>query len=222
MGKQIRLQAADGHALAAYRAEPKGKPRGGIVVVQEIFGVNSHIRSVADGYAADGYLAIAPAMFDRTKKNVELGYDQKDREAGIGLKNKCPMETAMLDVDAAVKAASEGGKVGIVGYCWGGYVVWMAAARVVGLSAAVPYYGGGVTDAIGEQPQCPVMFHFGEKDAHIPLAGVEKLRTAHPRQTVHIYAAEHGFNCDHRASYDAASAKLARERTVEFFRKLVG
>lgn len=222
MGKQIQLKASDGHTLAAYRAEPKGKARGGVVVVQEIFGVNSHIRSVADGYAAEGYLAIAPAMFDRAEKNVELGYDQKDRDLGIALKNKCPVDTAMLDVDAAVKAASEGGKVGIVGYCWGGYVTWLAAARVAGLSAAVPYYGGGVHDAIGEQPKCPVMLHFGEKDAHIPLAGVEKLRAAHPRQTVHIYPAEHGFNCDHRGSYDAASAKLARERSIEFIRKYIG
>lgn len=222
MGKQIQLKASDGHALAAYRAEPKGKARGGVVVVQEIFGVNSHIRSVADGYAADGYLAIAPAMFDRVKKNFEVGYEQKDREAGIALKNQCPVDTAMLDVEAAVKAASEGGKVGIVGYCWGGYVTWMAAARVAGLSAAAPYYGGGVPDAIGEQPKCPVMLHFGERDQHIPLAGVEKLKAAHPRQTVHIYQADHGFNCDQRGSYDAASAKLARERTIEFFRKYVG
>jgi len=222
MGKQIQLNASDGHALAAYRAEPKGKARGGVVVVQEIFGVNSHIRSVADGYAAEGYLAIAPAMFDRVKKNVEVGYEQKDREVGMALKNQCPVDTAMLDVEAAVKAASEGGKVGIVGYCWGGYVTWMAAARVAGLSAAVPYYGGGVPDAIGEQPKCPVMLHFGERDQHIPLAGVEKLKAAHPRQTVYIYQADHGFNCDQRGSYDAASAKLARERSIEFFRKYVG
>ncbi len=222
MSKKIELKASDGHTLSAYRAEPKGKPRGGIVVVQEIFGVNSHIRAVADGYAVDGYLAIAPAMFDRQKKNIELGYEPKDREVGIALKGKAALEPAMLDLDAAVKAASEGGKVGMVGYCWGGYLTWMAAARLAGLSAAAPYYGGGVPDAIGEQPRCPVMLHFGERDQHIPLAGVEKLKAAHPRQTVYIYPADHGFNCDQRASYDAASAKLARERTVEFFRKYVG
>lgn len=222
MGQSITLTASDGHSLSAYRADPAGKPRGGIVVVQEIFGVNSHIRQVADSFAADGYLAIAPAMFDRVERGFDIGYTPEDIQAGRALKERSPVDPALLDVAAAIQAASEGGKVGIVGYCWGGYVAWMAAARAKGLACAVPYYGGGVTDAIKEQPKCPVMLHFGDKDMHIPLAGVEKLKAAHPTQTVHVYAAEHGFHCDHRGSYNAAAAKLARERTLEFFRKHVG
>jgi carboxymethylenebutenolidase len=224
MGKMIELTASDGHKLAAYRAEPAGKPRGGIVVIQEIFGVNSHIRSVADGYAADGYLAIAPALFDRTKRNVDIGYTPADIQAGIELKGKVPLDAALKDVAAAVKTASAAGRVGIVGYCWGGFVSWMAAAKIAGLACAVPYYGGGTTtdDAIRERPKCPVMLHYGERDDHIPLEGVKKLAAAHPGQTVHIYAAGHGFNCDQRGSHDAASAKLARERTLEFLRRHVG
>ena len=224
MGKMIELTAADGHKLAAYRAEPAGKPRGGIVVIQEIFGVNSHIRSVADGYAADGYLAIAPALFDRVKKGVELGYTPPDIQAGMDIRGKVPLEGALKDAEAAIKAAAEAGKVGIVGYCWGGFIAWMSAAKVPGLACAAPYYGGGMTaDAsIAEQPRCPVLMHFGEKDDHIPVDGVKKLAAAHPKDTVHLYAAGHGFNCDQRGSYDAPSAKLARERTLAFFRQHVG
>lgn len=222
MGKSITLKASDGHSFSAYRADPAGKPRGGIVVVQEIFGVNKHIREVADGYAADGYLAIAPALFDRVQRGVDIGYTPEDIQTGIGLKSKVGIDMALMDVAPAIKAASEVGKVGIVGYCWGGYVAWMAAARASGLACSVPYYGGGVTDNINEQPKCPAMLHFGDKDQHIALAGVEKLKVAHPKQIVHIYAADHGFNCDHRGSYNAAAAKLARERTLEFFRKHVG
>ncbi len=222
MAKTIELTAADGQKLAAYRADPAGKPRGGIVVIQEIFGVNSHIRAVADGYAADGYLAIAPALFDRVKKKVELGYTQADIQAGAELKSKVPIDAALKDAAAAITAAAEAGKVGIVGYCWGGLVSWMAASRLAGLACAAPYYGGGIPDQIGEQPQCPVMLHFGDQDTHIPLDGVKKLQAAHPRQTVHIYPAGHGFNCDQRGSYHAESAKLARERTLAFFRQHVG
>lgn len=222
MGSLIELTAGDGQRFAAYRAEPAGRPRGGIVVVQEIFGVNSHIRSVADGFAADGYLAIAPALFDRVQRGVELGYTPEDIQAGRALKEKTLMEAALRDVEAAVTAASAAGKVGIVGYCWGGLVSWMAAARVAGLACAVPYYGGGMTDQIALRPRCPVLCHFGERDAHIPLEGVKKLAAAHPGHAVHIYAAEHGFNCDQRGSYDAAAAKLARERTLAFFRQHIG
>jgi carboxymethylenebutenolidase len=222
MGKSIELTASDGHKLAAYLAEPSGKPRGGIVVIQEIFGVNSHIQSVADGYAADGYLAIAPALFDRVQKKVDLGYSPDDIAKGREIRGKITNDMAMKDALAAVKEVARAGKVGIVGYCWGGLVAWLASANVDGLSCAVPYYGGGMPDHIGIQPRCPVMAHFGERDAHIPLEGVKKLAAAHPRHTVHIYAADHGFNCDQRGSYDAPSAKLARERSLEFFRKHVG
>ena len=222
MGQMIQLTAGDGFALAAYRADPAGAPRGAIVVVQEIFGVNSHIRSVCDGYASDGYVAIAPALFDRIRPGIELGYTEADIASGRELKAKSTIDKAVLDVAAAREAVKDAGKAGIVGYCWGGYVAWMAASRSSGFACAVPYYGGGMTDAIDERPRCPVMMHFGEKDHAIPLSGVHTLQAAHPSQIVHIYDAQHGFNCDQRGSYDAASATLARARTLEFFRKHVG
>jgi len=224
MGKSIELVASDGHKLSAYRADPAGKPRGAVVVIQEIFGVNSHIRSVADGYAADGYLAIAPAMYDRLERNFEVGYTPDDIAKGRALKDKAQPDAALRDVEAAVKEAAKAGKVGIVGYCWGGYITWMAASRVTGLACAAPYYGGGSTtdEAIAEKPKCAVMAHYGEKDEHIPVEGVKKLAAAHPAVTVHLYPAPHGFNCDQRGSYDAASAKLARERTLAFFRQHIG
>ena len=222
MGRTIELSAADGHRLSAYRADPAAKPRGGVVVIQEIFGVNSHIKSVADGYAADGYLAIAPATFDRAQRGVDLGYSPDDIARGRALKEKSPADAAMMDIEAAVKAAAAAGKVGIVGYCWGGLLAWLASARVPGLACAAPYYGGGMPDHIGIAPRCPVMAHFGERDPHIQLEGVKKLAAAHPQHTVHVYAADHGFNCDQRGSFDAPSAKLARERTLAFFRQHVG
>jgi carboxymethylenebutenolidase len=222
MGKMIELTASDGHRLSAYRADPAGKPRGAIVVIQEIFGVNSHIKSVADGFAADGYVAIAPAMFDRVQKNVDLGYTPPDIEKGRELRAKITLDFAMQDAEAAVRAAAPAGKVGIVGYCWGGFVAWMASAKVPGLAAAVPYYGGGILDNTDIQPRVPVMGHFGEKDAMIPAEGVKKLAEKHKKQQIFIYPADHGFNCDQRGSYDAPSAKTARQRTLEFFRKHVG
>ena len=168
MGKMIELTASDGHKLAAYRADPAGKPRGAIVVIQEIFGVNSHIKSVADGFAADGYLAIAPAMFDRVQKNFDVGYTPPDIEKGRALRAKITVDMAMKDAQAAIDAVKGAGKVGIVGYCWGGFVAWMASAKLSGLSAAVPYYGGGILDNADIEPKVPVMAHFGEKDAHDP------------------------------------------------------
>jgi len=222
MGKMIELTASDGHRLAAYRADPAGQPRGGIVVIQEIFGVNSHIKSVTDGFAADGYLAIAPAMFDRAQKNADLGYSPQDIEKGRGIRAKITTDMAMKDSEAAVKAAAAAGKVGIVGYCWGGFVAWMASAKVPGLACAVPYYGGGILDNADLQPKVPLMGHFGDKDAHIPVEGVKQLAEKHKRQQIFIYAADHGFNCDQRGSYNAPAAKQARSRTLEFFRKHIG
>ncbi|MFO1309270.1 MAG: dienelactone hydrolase family protein [Burkholderiales bacterium] len=222
MGKWIELKPADGKTISAWRAEPEGRPRGGLVVVQEIFGVNSHIRSVCDGYAADGYLAIAPALFDRTRPRVDLGYAPEDIERGRELKAKATLEHALADVAAARDAAAAAGKVGIVGYCWGGYVAWMSASRLPGFACAVPYYGGGMLEAAGEHPRCPVLAHFGETDMHIPVEGVRRFASAHPESQVLIYPANHGFNCDQRGSYDAASAKLARDRTLAFLRQHVG
>jgi carboxymethylenebutenolidase len=222
MGQMIKLKAADGFELSAYRADPAGKPRGGLVVVQEIFGVNSHIRNVCDGYAADGYRVIAPALFDRAERNVDIGYTPDDIAAGSALKAKSPIATALLDVSAAREALADAGKVGITGYCWGGYVTWMAAGRIDGFACAVPYYGGGMLEAGGEKPRCPVMCHFGERDSHIPVDGVRKFAAAHPEVQVFIYAADHGFNCDQRGSFDDAAAKLARERTLSFLRQHLG
>ena len=222
MGKTIDLKAADGHALKAYLAEPAARPRGAVVVVQEIFGVNSHIRSVADGYAADGYLVIAPAMFDRAQRGYESGYTQPEIQAGVALMQKISWDAAMKDASAAVEAVTHAGKVGMVGYCWGGAVTWLAAARIPGLAAAVPYYGGAIPSLNGERPKCPTMLHFGETDASIPLNQARAVAQSHPDVTTHFYAAGHGFNCDQRASYNAKAAKLARERTLEFFRKHVG
>ena len=221
MGHWIQLTAADGATISAWRADPAGKPRGGLVVAQEIFGVNSHIRSVCDGYAAEGYVAIAPALFDRFAPKTDIGYTPEDIEKGRGLKAKATLEHALADVDAARKLAATAGKVGIVGYCWGGYIAWMSAARVAGFACAVPYYGGGMLEAIGEKPRCPVMAHFGDKDHAIPIDGVRQWAAAHPEVETHIYSANHGFNCDQRGSYDAPAAKLARERTLAFLHKHV-
>jgi len=195
--------------------------------VQEIFGVNSHIRSVADGYAADGYLAIAPATFHRVKQGVDLGYGPDDMNAGFALKmavEALPAPGGMQDIQAAIDHGAQAGKVGIVGYCWGGLLTWRAACELDGLSAASPYYGGGVTapEEIARKPKVPVLAHFGDQDHWIPLDGVEAFKRAHPEVEVHIYHANHGFNCDQRASYDADAAKLARERTIAFFAKHLG
>ena len=222
MGTMIQLTAADGFGLSAYRADPSGTQRGGLVVAQEIFGVNSHIRNVCDGFAAEGYRVIAPALFDRYERGVDIGYTPGDIARGRDLKAKATTDAALLDVAAARDALAGSGKIGIVGYCWGGFVAWMSACRLASFACAVPYYGGGILDAAGEKPRCPVLAHFGERDGMIPVDGVRKFAAAHPEMQVHIYAADHGFNCDQRGSYDAAAAMLARERTLQFLRKYVG
>ena len=222
MGHWVDLTAADGFRLSAYRADPEGVPRGALVVAQEIFGVNGHIRSVCDGYAADGYVAVAPALFDRYERGVDIGYTPPDIARGRELKALAKADAALQDVAAARDAVASAGKVGILGYCWGGYIAWIAAARVAGFACAVPYYGGGMTDAIAEQPKCPVMAHFGDRDSMIPVTGVKALAAAHPSAQVFMYPADHGFNCDQRGTHDAASAKLARERTLAFLRQHIG
>jgi carboxymethylenebutenolidase len=229
VGQFIDLQAADGQSIPAYLARPAGKARGALVVVQEIFGVNPHIREVADGYAAAGYLAIAPATFHRVQAGVELGYTEADMKQGMGLKaavEALPAPGVLQDLQAAVDHAAResGGKVGIVGYCWGGLLTWRAASQVKGLSAAVPYYGGGMTQPqeLARKLQVPVMAHLSDNDAYVPLDGVEALRKAHPEVQVHLYPAHHGFNCDHRAAYNAEAARLARERTLTFLAEHLG
>lgn len=222
MGTMIELTASDGHTFGAYRAEPAGKPRGAVIVVMEIFGVNSHIRSVADGYAADGYLAIAPAMFDRIERNYECGYTQPEIEHSRTFIPKADLGNAIKDIAACVAAAKDAGKVGIVGYCWGGTVAWKAAAEESGIACAAPHYGGGIPNHAGLQANCPVIFHWGEKDMSIPMDAVEKVKGAQPQWKHYVYPAGHGFNCDQRGSFDADSAKLARERTLAFLREHVG
>ncbi len=227
MGQFIDLKAADGVTFPAYVAQPAGQPRGAVVVLQEIFGVNAHIRAVADGYAAAGYLAVAPSTFHRVKPGVELGYAPDDMSAGMALKatvEALPGPGVLQDIQAAIDHAAQAGKVGVVGYCWGGLLTWRTACLLHGVSAAVPYYGGGITAPaeIARTPKCPVLAHFGEKDHWIPLDGVAAFQKAHPEVETHIYPANHGFNCDHRGAYDAAAAILARERTLTFFAKHLG
>jgi len=230
MGSFTNLTAADGFVFPAYVAQPAGTPRGAIVVVQEIFGVNAHIRAVADGYAAAGYLAVAPATFARIGKgDVELGYTEADMGEGVACKaavEALPAPGVLADLQASIDFAAKtsGGKVGIVGYCWGGLLTWRAACTLSGLAAAVPYYGGGTTapEEAARQPKVPVLAHFGDQDVWIPLDTVQAFQKAQPGVQVQVYAANHGFNCDHRGSYNADAAKLALERTLAFFAQHVG
>ncbi|MDO8906438.1 dienelactone hydrolase family protein [Hydrogenophaga sp.] len=227
MGQFIDLTSADGFTFPAYVAQPTGTPKGGLVVLQEIFGVNSHIRSVADGYAADGYFVVAPSTFHRVQAGVELGYTEADMGQGFGFKTAVealPEPGVMSDIQAAIDHAASAGKVGIVGYCWGGLLTWRSACGLKGLAAAVPYYGGGMTgDADAHRkPVVPVMAHFGDQDHWIPLDTVEAFKEAQPGVTVHVYNANHGFNCDQRGSYDEAAAKQARVRTLAFLNEHVG
>jgi carboxymethylenebutenolidase len=219
MGHKIQLTAGDGHRLSAYLAEPAGRPRGGIVVIQEIFGVTRHIRDVTEQFAGAGYLAVAPALFDRVEPEVDVPYT--DSQKGFGYVKALSTEQAMLDIQAAADHVRPAGKVGVVGYCWGGQLAFLAAARVP-IEAAVAYYGGGIHLQLAHVPRVPVLFHFGEKDTHIPQSAVDQIREAYPREIYHLYPAGHGFNCTDRASFDAQCAKLAFDRSVEFFRKNIG
>lgn len=224
MGEHVTLTAADGHKLDAYVARPDGPAKGGLVVVQEIFGVNAHIRAVADGFAAEGYVAVAPALFDRIRPGIELAYDEAGVSEGRALRPQVPWEAPVLDVEAAMTLAAEAGRVGVVGYCWGGSVAWLAATRLKP-AAAVGYYGGHIHEFASENPACPVMLHFGEEDAGIPLENVEIVRAARAARadvTIHLYpGAGHGFNCDLRGSYHAEAAALARSRSLAFLNPLL-
>jgi len=210
-----RLTASDGHEFDAYEVHPDGASAS-VVIVQEIFGVNDHIRSVVDQYAAFGYRAIAPAVFDRGEPGVELDYDDTGRKRGIELVTTIPFGDMMLDVAAAVDHVAETGPVALIGYCFGGSVAWVAATTLP-VAAAVGYYGGQIHGMIDRQPVAPVMLHFGELDHGIPLDQVQAIAAAHPDVPVHVYAgAEHGFNCGARESHDARSAAIALGRTLEF------
>jgi carboxymethylenebutenolidase len=222
MGRMIELKAKDGFTLGAYKAEPSGKPVGGLVVIQEIFGVNHHIRAVTDRFAAQGYVSIAPALFDRAKRGVDIGYDEDSMKQGVEIRAKIKLEDTLLDIAAAIEALKGVGKIGIVGYCWGGSLAFIAAARLDGLSAAVGYYGGMIAAHAEEKPKIPTLLHFGEKDHGIPLTDVEKVKAARPEVETYTYPAGHGFSCDERASFDKLSHEKALERTLAFFKKHLG
>lgn len=224
MGAFVQLIAQDGTQIPAWVAEPEGKVRGAIVVAQEIFGVNDHIRAVTSRLAARGFVAIAPALFTRIEPDVQLGYDAASMQRGIALKaaaEALPGEGVMQDIRAAAQWAQQrtGGKVGMVGFCWGGLLTWRAANLIDEVAAAVCYYGGGMTVApeMLRTPHVPVQTHFGKHDAHISVDSVLAFSQAHPQVQVHLYDADHGFNCDQRPSYDDSSAVQAKDRTLAFF-----
>ena len=220
MSEYVTLTAKDGHELNAYVAQPEGTPIAGLVVVQEIFGVNAHIRSVADGYAKDGFLVVAPALFDRIERGVELGYEGADMQRAMEFIPKLDTVNALADIAAAMAFAESttGKKLGVIGYCFGGTMAWVAAARLHP-SAAVGYYGGRIGNYAGETLSAPVMLHFGKQDTHIPAEEVEKVHAAHPEVEIFWYDAGHGFNCDARGSYNKEAALEARERTLRFLKK---
>jgi carboxymethylenebutenolidase len=220
MSKVVKLQASDSHLFDAYVAEPDGKPRGGLVVVQEIFGVNQHIRSVADRFAKEGFFTVAPALFDRVEPHVELTDGDDDRQKGIALSKQIDIEDAVKDVEAALQyAAKQTGKpAGVVGYCYGGTLAWLAATRL-SPAAAVGYYGGQIGKFAEETPRAPVLLHFGKQDQHIPQADVAKVQAAHPEAEIEWYNAGHAFNNDTRASYNEEASKEAMARTLAFLNR---
>ena len=220
MSKTVKLHASDGHELDAYVAQPESKPKAGLVVVQEIFGVNQHIRSVADRFAQEGFYAVAPALFDRVQRNVELSDTSEGMQKGIAMAQKINIDEAVKDVDAALQyAGKETGKpAGVVGYCYGGTLAWLSATRLTP-GAAVGYYGGHIARFAEEKPRVPVMLHFGKQDAHIPETDVAKVKTAHPEVEIYWYDTGHAFNNDTRASYNQNAAEEAMARTLAFFNR---
>lgn len=210
----IELTAADGNTLSAYRADPSDTPKGAVVVLQEVFGIDPHIKKVTENFAAQGYVAIAPALFDRVKKNVELGYDEAGLAAGLDLKNQVETTDAIADIQAAVNSVKDTGKVAIVGYCWGGYLAYLAANKVNGLACAIGYYGGGITELTQEKRKIPTLVHFSEEDPLIPFEDVVHFRAYRPDVSAFSYPAGHGFNCAERGSYNEEAATKALERTL--------
>ncbi len=219
MGQTTTIEMTDGFALGAYTNAPEtGVSKGAIVVIQEIFGVNTHIQQVVDGYAEQGYTAIAPAIFDRVEPGIQLGYTEADMGRGIELAfQQLEMSQTLQDLQCVVNHAGSFGSVGVVGYCFGGLLTYLSACNLTGVKAASSYYGGGIAGALGQQPTCPLIMHFGELDAHIPMSDVDKIKAAHSQVPVYVYDADHGFNCDHRGSYNAKASGLALERTLEHF-----
>ena len=221
MGKHFTLTSSDSHQLGAYRADPAGAPKGGIVVIQEIFGVNQHIRKVCDDFAKEGYVAVAPALFDRTQKDYQSGYTPPEIEKSRTFVAKPDWDAMMRDTEAAVNELKSAGPVGIVGFCMGGTIAFLAATRLSGVSAAVGYYGGRIVAFADEKPKCPVQLHFGEKDASIPMTDVEIIKQKRGSDCeIFVYSeAGHGFHCDERGSFHKDSAGVAWKRTTDFFAK---
>jgi carboxymethylenebutenolidase len=222
MGTTIELTAADGHQFSAYRATPSGKARGAVIVVQEVFGVNAHIRRVTDDYAADGYVAIAPAMYDRVERGYESGYTQPEIAAGVAIMQKLDWSNTLQDIAAAVAEAGKIGKTAIVGFCWGGTVAWRAASATPGLAASVAYYPGGIANFADQELRCPVMCHFGEMDKSPTPEAARAVVAKHPSVEAFFYPAGHGFNCDQRPSFDVTASSLARTRTLDFLARHLG
>ncbi len=225
MSEWINLKAEDGHELKAYVARPKGKAIGALVLVQEIFGINKHIRSVADGYAEDGFLVIAPAIFDRFERDLELTYGPDDMKRAFELYPRLKPDVTLLDVAAAYEAAKEAGKgIGVIGFCYGGLISWLSATRSENLkmqpSCCEAYYAGGIGSVAKEAPSCPVLLHLGAADSHIGKDQVDAVRAAHPEVEIFVYeGAGHAFNRDADPnSYNPAAAKLARERSLAFLK----
>lgn len=217
MGEMIELTASDGHCLSGYRAEPAGPAKGGLVIIQEIFGVNGHMRKLCDRFASAGYVAVAPALFDRIESGLELAYDEAGTARGRTLKGEIPWEDAVKDMEAAMSSLRGAGKVGIVGYCYGGSVAWLGATRLKP-AASVCYYGGQIADFKDEVPTCPVQMHFGRTDPMILPEHVDSVAKAQADASVeiHLYDAGHGFTCDERGSFHAESTALAETRTLSF------
>ena len=216
MSQWTSLETPTGH-IQAWRADPPTPPRGAFVVVQEIFGVNRHIRQVCDNFAAHGYVAVAPAFFDHLEPGVELDYNPEGVKRGKGLVDRLGFDGVLQDIQAAASAVQEAGQVGVVGYCWGGSVAFLANTRLS--LPAVSYYGARTVPFLDERLDAPMMFHFGDHDASIPTEVIELHRRKQPTAEIHVYPAGHGFNCDQRADYDEASARLALDRTLSFFRR---
>lgn len=216
MGHMITLSAEDGHSLSAYIAEAANHPKGGIVIVQEIFGINDHIQNVCDRFARRGYTAIAPALFDRIQPRIQLDYDSEGVAQGRQLKQTCSEELALKDISAAMNYIKTSGKTSIIGYCWGGTLAYLSAVKISGFSKAVGYYGGGIAALKNETPQIPIMLHFGDQDTSVPMTDVDAIMTARPETIIHVYQAGHGFNCDRRAGYNADATKLALKRSLDF------
>jgi carboxymethylenebutenolidase len=219
-GKLIQIASRDGFSLDAYHVAPTGPRKGGVIVIQEIFGLSDHIKEMADRFGAAGYEAIAPSMYDRAAPGFIV--QPKDVAAGMARGIELAMgngpDNAMNDVGGVFDVLSKSGKVYVTGYCYGGSMSWLAASRIDGMAAASCYYGGNIAQMIGMKPKCPTICHFGAKDAHIPLVGaVDKIQAAHPDIPVYIYDAGHGFSRRNSGDYDAAADKLAFERTLELF-----